>query len=41
LFGQCSESCGFFQGFMPIILDCQNISDIIKKTDNLKVNCGM
>jgi heme/copper-type cytochrome/quinol oxidase subunit 2 len=40
-FGQCSEICGFFHGFMPIIVDCQNISDIIKKTENLKVNFGM
>ena len=40
-FGQCSEICGFFHGFMPIIIDCQNISDITKKTENLKINFGM
>jgi len=26
---------------MPIIIDCQNISDITKKTENLKINFGM
>ena len=40
-FGQCSEICGFYHGFMPIVVECKNISEIINKVENLKINTGM
>ena len=28
-FGQCSEICGIFHGFMPIVIECKNISEFL------------
>jgi len=36
-FGQCSEICGFYHGFMPIVVECQDMSNFIKKTDLLEI----
>ena len=32
-YGQCSEICGFYHGFMPIVIECKNIVEISKITN--------
>ena len=34
-YGQCSEICGFYHGFMPIVIECKNITDIMSVANNL------
>jgi cytochrome c oxidase subunit 2 len=38
-FGQCSEICGIYHGFMPIVIECLSIRDLTTKSDSLVMNC--
>ncbi len=36
-YGQCSEICGFYHGFMPIVIECKNIAEIGKITNWVRI----
>jgi cytochrome c oxidase subunit 1 len=36
-YGQCSEICGFYHGFMPIVIECKNIAEIGKITNWIRI----
>jgi len=36
-FGQCSEICGFYHGFMPIVIESKKISDLIDTYNLLNI----
>ena len=36
-YGQCSEICGFYHGFMPIVIECKNLVEIGKITNWVRI----